>query len=160
MKEVAAMSADRPDAKVLTIKNLSKSFQINAESIAVLDDINLDIAKNEFICIISASGCGKSTLLRIIGGLEPDYDGEIYAGDRLIAKPGVDRGIVFQEARLFLWLTIAKNVEFGLPDNMAKKTKKELVKQHLQLVGLENFDAAARQHRQGIGQQSRYSVAG
>jgi ABC-type nitrate/sulfonate/bicarbonate transport system, ATPase component len=150
--------SDHSARKALVIKNLNKSFQINGESIEVLQDINLDIDKNEFIAIIGASGCGKSTLLRIIGGLEPDYKGELYSGNQTIKRPGLERGIVFQEARLFLWLTIEKNVEFGLPDALGRKVKKKLVEEHLELVGLENF-AHAYPHQLSGGMQQRASIA-
>jgi sulfonate transport system ATP-binding protein len=92
----------------LKIDNLSKSFNVYGEELKVLNNINLSIKSGEFICIVGSSGCGKSTLLRIIAGLESEYKGEVIINNKRITKPGLDRGVVFQEARLFPWLTIRK----------------------------------------------------
>lgn len=146
------------DEQILKIENLYKSFNIDAGTVEVLKNINLEVRKNEFISIVGASGCGKSTLLRIIGGLEKDYSGEVYCKNKLINKTGVDRGIVFQEDRLFPWLTIEKNIEFGLPEKMVSEKKRGFVKDHLELVGLEKF-AKAYPHQLSGGMKQRVSIA-
>lgn len=143
---------------VIQIANVGIRFSIDGGTVEALRDINLEISRNEFVCIVGASGCGKSTLLRIIGGLETRYAGEISVGGKPIHGPGTDRGIVFQEARLFPWLTLQKNVAYGLPDNMPSQQKNELVAQHLSLVGLENFKDAYPRQLSG-GMQQRASIA-
>jgi sulfonate transport system ATP-binding protein len=143
---------------ILKIENLNKEFNIDKGTVKVLRDISLDIGKNEFISIVGASGCGKSTLLRIIGGLEREFQGSLYSKGNKINKPGLDRGIVFQEDRLFPWLTIEKNVEFGLPEKTPAAEKKEVVSKYLKLVGLENF-ANAYPHQLSGGMKQRVSIA-
>lgn len=143
---------------ILKIENLNKEFNIDNSIVKVLKDIDLDVDKNEFISIVGASGCGKSTLLRIIGGLERKFEGKLYSPNSKINKPGLDRGIVFQEDRLFPWLTIEKNIEFGLPEKTKSADKKELVSKYLKLVGLENF-ANAYPHQLSGGMKQRASIA-
>lgn len=143
---------------ILKIENLNKEFNIDKGTVKVLRDISLDIGKNEFISIVGASGCGKSTLLRIIGGLEREFQGNLYSKGNKINKPGLDRGIVFQEDRLFPWLTIEKNVEFGLPEKIPAAEKKEVVSKYLKLVGLENFENAYP-HQLSGGMKQRVSIA-
>lgn len=75
----------------------------------VLDDISLQVRGGEFVSIVGASGCGKSTLLRLIAGLDVDYEGEIRAGGERVRDTSLQRGIVFQDHRLFPWLTVAQN---------------------------------------------------
>ncbi|MHC1681947.1 MAG: ABC transporter ATP-binding protein [Clostridiaceae bacterium] len=152
------MGLDSFPEVTLKIENLSKSFNIDTGAVEVLKDINLDVRKNEFISIVGASGCGKSTLLRIIGGLETEFQGKIYSKNKFINKPGVDRGIVFQEDRLFPWLTIEKNIEFGLPEKLPSQQKKKIVKDHLDLVGLEKF-SKAYPHQLSGGMKQRVSIA-
>lgn len=152
------MSTNNLSESALKIENLNKKFNIDTGTVEVLRNIDLEVGKNEFISIVGASGCGKSTLLRIIGGLETEFDGKVSSKDTLINKPGVDRGIVFQEDRLFPWLTIEKNVEFGLPERLSKSQKKKVVRDHLELVGLENF-ANAYPHQLSGGMKQRVSIA-
>lgn len=149
--------------KVLEIKDLNISFSIDAGKLQVLNNINLTISKGEFICIVGASGCGKSTLLRIIGGLEQGYAGSCLFKGQEVRRPSVDRGFVFQESRLFPWLTVEKNVEFGLRDSSEARRgnfapKKTTVGQHLELVGLDKFSQAYPYQLSG-GMQQRASIA-
>ncbi|MFT8890141.1 MAG: ABC transporter ATP-binding protein [Ethanoligenens sp.] len=133
-------------------------FIIDGGTVEALRDINLDIRRNEFICIVGASGCGKSTLLRIIGGLETRNIGKVLASGRPVTGPSTDRGIVFQEPRLFPWMTVGRNIAYGLPDKMPAKEKENIVEQHLKLVGLENFKDAFPEQLSG-GMQQRASIA-
>lgn len=113
------------------------------DDIQALDNINLTIRKGEFVSILGSSGCGKSTLLRIIGGLETQTSGEIRSKGISIQGPGVERGMAFQESRLFPWLTVEKNVWFGMSyakkKELSKKEQKELIYHYLELVGLADF---------------------
>ena len=85
----------------------------NGEMVA-LNGVDMDIHENEFICVVGPSGCGKSTLLNIIGGLDTPTEGHVYVDGKEVEGPGPDRGIVFQQYALFPWLTVEKNVQFGL----------------------------------------------
>ncbi|HBS60004.1 MAG TPA: ABC transporter ATP-binding protein [Firmicutes bacterium] len=142
----------------LKIANLDKSFEIDNQRVEVLKDINLEVTPGEFISIIGPSGCGKSTLLRLVVGLDAGFSGEIRLGDKLISGPGVNRGMVFQEARLYPWLTVEENVAFGLGRQHGRAEKDQLTREHLALVGLANF-AKAYPHQLSGGMQQRVSIA-
>lgn len=145
-------------AQTLKIESLNKAFRINDETVGVLQDINLVVEPGEFISIIGPSGCGKSTLLRLVVGLDGDFEGEIALGKEVIRGPGVNRGMVFQEARLYPWLTVENNVAFGLGRLHSPAEKARIVKDHLNLVGLDNF-AKAYPHQLSGGMQQRVSIA-
>lgn len=141
----------------LVIEGLHKRYPVLAGEVTALEDINLSIGDGEFIAIVGASGCGKSTLLRIIAGLENGYDGTVRLGDRRIAGPGLDRGMVFQEHRLLPWLTVEQNVAFGL-NGLAPGEKERLVREHLDLVGLTGF-ARVHPHQLSGGMAQRVAIA-
>ncbi|MHC1681941.1 MAG: ABC transporter ATP-binding protein [Clostridiaceae bacterium] len=141
----------------LDIKNLNKSFEVNKERVNILNDINLNIKQGEFISIVGHSGCGKSTLLKIIAGLT-DYDSGIVKLDgNLIKEPDIDRGMVFQEHRLFPWLTIKDNVALGL-NKVEKEKKDKIVSEHLDLVKLNGFENAYP-HQLSGGMSQRAAIA-
>lgn len=144
----------------LKIANLNKAFEIDGTAVEVLKDVNLDVKPGEFISIIGPSGCGKSTLLRLVVGLEKTSSGEIRLGDELIEDVGLNRGMVFQESRLYPWLTVEDNVKFGL--NKKKKQsaeeKAQLVQKHIELVGLAGF-SKAYPHQLSGGMQQRVSIS-
>src|ERR1700733_15342873 len=96
------------------IEIANKVFAGSQLRLLALKDIVLTIRPGEFLCIVGGSGCGKTTLLRIIAGLETDYEGDVFLNGNRISSPGLDRGVVFQEHRLFSWLTVHENVAFGL----------------------------------------------
>ena len=126
---------------ILEIKNLEKKFIINKNEIKVLENINIDIKKGEFITIVGHSGCGKSTLLKIIAGLETSDSGIIRLNGQEIKGPGINRGVVFQEHRLLPWLTIKENIEFGL-DNLLKKERENISLELLEMVNLLEYKNA------------------
>ena len=90
----------------LEIKHLNKTFNVDGKKVNILNDINLEIKKGEFITIVGHSGCGKSTLLKIIAGLVGYDDGEIIRNGSKVVGPDKDCGMVFQEHRLLPWLKI------------------------------------------------------
>lgn len=99
---------------VIEIRNVHKVYPVEqGEDVIALDDITLNIDKNEFICIVGPSGCGKTTLLNIIAGLEQPTSGEAFIHGRPILGPGPDRGVIFQQYALFPWLTVKKNVMYA-----------------------------------------------
>ena len=139
----------------LEIQGLRKNFATDDGELSVLDGINLSIAPGEFLSIVGGSGCGKSTLLRIIAGLERDFQGSVRLGGSPITGPGLDRGYVFQEPRLFPWLTVEGNVGFGLE---GRSDCEELVRQHIDLVGLKGFERTFPQQLSG-GMAQRAAIA-
>jgi NitT/TauT family transport system ATP-binding protein/sulfonate transport system ATP-binding protein len=146
-------------AGTLEIRNLHKQYQVKGEPLPVLQDISLTIRPGEFVSIVGTSGCGKSTLLRLVIGLESDYKGEILLDGQRIVGTSLDRGIVFQEHRLFPWLDVRHNVAIGLlnaPGSPAAKAK--AVQEHIDLVGLKGFEAAFP-HQLSGGMSQRVAIA-
>ena len=141
----------------LTIKNVNKSFEVNGEKINVLNDINLDIKEGEFVVLVGHSGCGKSTLLKIIAGLEKNDTGLVAAGGQEITESAADRGMIFQEHRLFPWMSIERNVQLGLK-GLAREEKKKLSDQYLELVKLSEFKKAYPRQLSG-GMSQRAAIA-
>jgi sulfonate transport system ATP-binding protein len=125
----------------LLIDRLSKQFKVRTKSVEVLNRISLRIDPGEFFCIVGGSGCGKSTLLRMIAGLETADGGSVSLGQRKITRPGLDRGMVFQDPRLLPWLNVSDNIGFGLKAENAKH-RQRIITEHIRLVGLEGFEKA------------------
>ena len=108
--------------------------------VQALDSIDLDIKPGEFIALLGPSGCGKSTLLNLIAGFEQATSGQLRVNGRDVVKPGPDRGVVFQDAALFPWLSVWENVVFG--PKLAGQSKKEYeprAREMLEITGLSNF---------------------
>lgn len=147
---------------ILQIKNIKKSFSINDSELQVLDDINLDIKRGEFVSIVGFSGCGKSTLLRIISGLEIKDQGEIILNGKSVSGPGLERGMIFQESRLFPWMKVEDNVRYGLSkeicQELGKEKVEEKVREYIKLVQLEGYESATPKQLSG-GMQQRVSIA-
>jgi NitT/TauT family transport system ATP-binding protein/sulfonate transport system ATP-binding protein len=143
------------------ISGLSKQYAMGGKAMTVLDDINLSIRPGEFVSIVGPSGCGKSTLLRLIVGLDTDYDGEIRLDDTRVAGTGLERGLVFQDHRLFPWMTVAKNVEVALLNQKLPRDRRErVIAEHLALVGLSDFgDAYPHQLSGGMAQRAAIARA-
>ena len=141
----------------LAIRGLRKDFAVNDGRVTALQDINLTVHQGEFISIIGSSGCGKSTLLRIIAGLETDYQGDAEFEGARINGPGLERGVVFQEHRLFPWLTVRENVAFGLGGGR-EHSRGESVREHIDLAGLTGFEQAYP-HQLSGGMAQRASIA-
>lgn len=143
----------------VTIKNLNKYFNTQAEPLHVLEQINLDIASGEFISIVGNSGCGKSTLLRLLVGLDDDFEGEIKIDQTPIQSTSLDRGIVFQDHRLFPWLNVEQNIALALEKStLSKAEKHELIAYHLDLVQLSAFKKAYPSQLSG-GMSQRVAIA-
>lgn len=143
--------------KKLIIHDVNKSFIVNGQSVDVLKDVNLEIEEGEFVVIVGHSGCGKSTLLKMIAGLETNDTGELSVDGKEISGPGMDRGMIFQEHRLFPWLSIEKNVQLGLK-GLSKEEKRKLSDQYLELVKLSEFKKAYPSQLSG-GMSQRAAIA-
>jgi ABC-type nitrate/sulfonate/bicarbonate transport system ATPase subunit len=147
------------NAGTLDIRHLSKQYTVEGEALRVLNDISLRIAPGEFVSIVGTSGCGKSTLLRLVVGLEDDYEGEILLDGQRIVGTSLDRGIVFQEHRLFPWLTVEDNIALGLLNaSLTEGQKRMQVREHIELVGLQGFEKAWP-HQLSGGMAQRVAIA-
>jgi NitT/TauT family transport system ATP-binding protein len=144
---------------ILSVQDLGKIFQSRERRTEALRGIAFDTHRREFLCIIGASGCGKSTLIRILAGLEEQTRGEVLLEGKPVRGPGADRGMVFQGYTLFPWLTVKRNVMFGLEMNDHGKAKAEReALQWLDLIGLEKF-ADAYPHQLSGGMKQRVAIA-
>ncbi|NNJ92813.1 MAG: ABC transporter ATP-binding protein [Gammaproteobacteria bacterium] len=143
----------------LSVEHLGKEFETPQGSVTALQDINFKVHKREFVCVIGPSGCGKSTLIRILAGLETQTTGEVLLDGKSVYGPGPDRGMVFQGYTLFPWLTVHKNVMFGLEQaGRGKDTAAEEASQWIDLVGLAKFEKSYP-HQLSGGMKQRVAIA-
>ena len=128
------------DNKYIQIQGVEQTFKTNKGLFPALRDIDLDIAKGEFVALIGHSGCGKSTLLNLIAGFEQPSQGQLLVDGQGVRAPGPDRGVVFQEAALFPWLTVWENVIFGPKvQGMARSEYEDRAHEMIKIVGLSDF---------------------
>jgi sulfonate transport system ATP-binding protein len=143
----------------LVLKNVDKSYRLNESELPVLKNIELSVRPGEFISIVGASGCGKSTLLRLIAGLDLEYGGEIVYQGQHITGTDLSRGIVFQEHRLFPWLTVHENVELAFAGtDVPKDERRARVMEQIRVVGLNGFEHAYP-HQISGGMSQRVAIA-
>ena len=124
----------------IQINKVSKVFSTGSREVVALEDISLDVQRGAFICLLGPSGCGKSTLLNAVAGFSPPSSGSILIDGKPVQAPGPDRGMVFQEYALFPWMTVEKNIAFGLE---IKKQPKAMIREKvdglLQMLKLQDF---------------------
>ncbi len=147
---------------IISIQNLTKRFQgSDSGSVLALDNINLDIQKGEFISLIGPSGCGKSTLLRVIADLIQPSSGTVTVNGKPAPQARKDRdyGMVFQNATLYDWRSILRNVELPLEImNFPKPERNRRAREMLKLVELSEFEDKYPWQLSG-GMQQRVSIA-
>lgn len=139
----------------VSIRDLSKSFDINGRSIKVLQGINLHIRSGESLAIVGASGSGKTTLLRVLAGLEEADSGQVLIDGKPIDGVGTERAVIFQEPRLLPWRTVLENVAFPLEvRGLSREEATKRARRYIQLVGLAEFiDAFPVQLSGGMAQR-------
>src|SRR6266851_6964966 len=143
---------------ILDVRALTKKFESAQGSTVALNNINFTTHRREFLCVVGPSGCGKSTLVRILAGLEEQTSGEVLLLGKPVVGPGSDRGMVFQSYTLFPWLTVKKNVMFGLEVNgRGRYEAEQQTMQWLQLIGLEKF-ADSYPHQLSGGMKQRVAI--
>lgn len=141
------------------IRDLVKKFQTRNGEVIALNGVDLSIQDKEFVCVVGPSGCGKSTLLNMIGGLDTPTSGEILVDGKEVDGPSPKRGIVFQQYALFPWLTVEKNVQFGLKlQGMPRERMGQVTEKYLRAVGLENFAHSYPKELSG-GMKQRVAIA-
>ncbi len=143
----------------LEISNLYKEFPTKKGTVVALQDINMHVETGEFVCAVGASGSGKSTLLRLIAGLDFPTAGEITVDYAIVTGPGADRGMVFQKYTLYPWMSVQKNVEFGLKlSGITPKKRRENASYYLNIVGLSDFAKSYPKELSG-GMKQRVAIA-
>ncbi|MCX6776429.1 MAG: ABC transporter ATP-binding protein [Candidatus Micrarchaeota archaeon] len=147
-------------APILSIKNLSKTFQQNGTKVKVLNNVTFDVQEHEFICIVGQSGCGKSTLLRIIAGLEKPSSGEmLFRGTPIDGSDPKRATMIFQTFALFPWLNVRENIELGLEVlGIPKIRRHALVNHYLKITDLEKFEHSYPSELSG-GMKQRVGIA-
>jgi sulfonate transport system ATP-binding protein len=143
----------------VSVRSLGKTYPVAGGAVDALRHVDLSIATGECVTLLGPSGCGKSTLLRVIAGLVDGYDGEVLVEGNRVTGTGSERGMVFQDHRLFPWLTAAENVRLALENSaLGKREKDRQVESHLALVGLEGFEGAYPGQLSG-GMAQRVAIA-
>ena len=144
----------------LDVKNLRLEYQrVGASSTLAIEDVSLTVREGEFVSIVGPSGCGKTTLLKVIAGLLTPTSGSIELGGRTMAETSADRAVVFQEASLFPWFSVARNAGYGL-ECRGLRPKEAIAKAqpYLNLVGLTGFEGHYPYQISG-GMQQRANLA-
>jgi len=159
--QATAPTTNRPvaDGK-LVVDGVSKWFRTPRAEVHALDNISINVAEGEVVCLVGASGCGKTTLLDIMAGLTKPDSGRVLADGQVVEGPGRQRLVMFQESALFPWLDAFGNVMFGLklrPD-LSNRERRRIANQFLELVGLEKF-AHAHVHELSGGMKQRVALA-
>ena len=143
----------------ILISNVGKIFRTGVREVVALQDINLEIRRSEFVCLLGPSGCGKSTLLDIVAGFTFPTSGAVTIDGHAVSGPGPDRGMVFQEYALFPWMTVEKNIAFGLElKKMSKAEIREKVDMLLHTLKLREFHDRFPKDLSG-GMRQRVAIA-
>ena len=143
----------------IEISGVTQEFEKKDGKLLALDTVNLNVEQNEFICVVGPSGCGKTTLLNIIAGLCKPTTGTVKVRGELVTGPGKGKGVVFQQYALYPWLTVEKNVEFGMRmKGVPKAERAEIAKKYIDLVGLSKFAKAYPKELSG-GMKQRVAIA-
>ncbi|SFC58497.1 NitT/TauT family transport system ATP-binding protein [Nocardioides terrae] len=143
----------------ISVQAVHKVFPLKNDDFVALDRVSLDIADNEFVTVVGPSGCGKSTLMNILAGLETPTDGVALVDGIRVDGPGPERGVIFQQYALFPWLTVRKNIEFGLKlAGLGREERRERAEYFIRIVGLEQFADALPKMLSG-GMKQRCAIA-
>jgi NitT/TauT family transport system ATP-binding protein len=141
----------------MRLENATRTFSDGA--VVAFEDLNLEIAPNETLCVVGPSGCGKTTLLRCLAGLLETSEGRVYLDGKPISEPNPSVVMVFQHFGLFPWKTVADNVAYGLKlRGVSKASAAEQIKPYIDLVGLKGFEHMYPYQLSG-GMQQRAGLA-
>ena len=152
---------------MIRIEDVHKEYKVEGgRDVNALDGVDLDIGRNEFVCVVGPSGCGKTTLLNIVAGLEPFDSGRVTMLGRDIIGPGPERGVIFQQYALFPWMTVRKNIAYGMkflrkPDGSPLYTKEEKAakaEHYIKMVNLTGFEDSYPKALSG-GMKQRVAIA-
>ena len=162
----STLAAERPvmenrlsSDNAIVVKDLWMTFpgKKRGEQIHVLENVDLEVKRGEFVCIVGPSGCGKSTLLNIIGGFLQQTSGQVLVEGKPVTGPDPKRIFVFQENGVFPWLNVEDNVGFGLLEKTPEERAK-VVRHYIDMVGLTGFDKSYPRELSG-GMRQRVEIA-
>ncbi|MDR5806032.1 MULTISPECIES: ABC transporter ATP-binding protein [unclassified Caballeronia] len=143
------------DAPMIRLEGVAKSFG----ALQVLKEVDLDVAKGEFLVLLGASGCGKSTMLNMISGFEPPTQGRVLVNGREVKDVEPACGMVFQQYALFPWKTVSENVAFGLKmRGVGRAERRDAARRYIEAVGLKGFEDSYPGALSG-GMKQRVSIA-
>ncbi|MEY3981727.1 MAG: hypothetical protein RLZZ281_596 [Pseudomonadota bacterium] len=150
-------------SQFLQVQGLKKAFPgVNGgPELVVFEDVNFEIPKGEFVCIIGHSGCGKTTILNVLAGLEKPTSGHAFIDGREIAGPSLDRGVVFQSHALMPWLTVRGNIAFAVKSKWPEWSKTQVdehVQRFIDLVHLQGSEDKKPSQLSG-GMKQRVGIA-
>ena len=129
-------------ADFIEFRGLTKIFeQENGRDVPVIDELDLSISEGEFVVFVGPSGCGKTTVMRMVGGLEIPTTGDVFLEGRPVTGPSREKGMVFQSYSSFPWLTVLRNIRFGLRyrRDVSEAEKDRIAQHYLEIVGLAPF---------------------
>ncbi|EHM10760.1 ABC-type nitrate/sulfonate/bicarbonate transport system, ATPase component [Thermanaerovibrio velox DSM 12556] len=147
-----------PDDVVLELRGVFKTFRAGKMRVEALKGVSLTVPRGSFVAVVGASGSGKTTMLRIMGGLEIPDRGEVLLRPASQGCPRHPVGMVFQEHRLFPWLTVLQNVAFPLEGTMPRREASIRAMESLEMVGLSRFAGAKPKELSG-GMAQRAALA-
>jgi NitT/TauT family transport system ATP-binding protein len=156
----AALLATRNDSKI-RFQDVRAGFGSRKKRVEVLDGVSFDITEGEFVSVLGPSGCGKSTLMNLAAGFNKPDSGRIEVDSELVTGPDHRRGVVFQQYAIFPWLSVAKNIGFGLTLRKNRRSKAEIartVEHYVELMGLQGFEDALPKTLSG-GMRQRVALA-
>lgn len=141
------------------LKDVNLIYKNGKEYLNVLSDIELKLFDDDFVCVLGPSGCGKTSLLNAIAGYNTDISGQVLINGAVHTKPNPDVGVVFQQPNIFPWLSVEKNIEFGLKmKGIPKKERVEIVNHYVNLVGLDKARKLLP-HQLSGGMKQRAAIA-
>ncbi len=150
---------DNKNQYAIKIEHVRFCYDIKEGEFEVCRNVNLDIRDNEFFCIIGPSGCGKTTLLNLLAGFETPTEGVIYEHGKQINSVSPDRALVFQKDAVFPWLTVERNIGYGLQiKKLDKITVAKRIKEMISMVGLTGFEKSLPKELSG-GMRKRVDLA-
>jgi ABC-type nitrate/sulfonate/bicarbonate transport system ATPase subunit len=141
----------------LSAEQVSMAFHRDGKTTDVLQDVNLEVAAGEFLCILGPSGCGKSTLLSTMAGFLSPSRGTVRIDGEVVTGPDPRRIFVFQERGVFPWLTVEGNIAFGI-SKLSRSEREKRIAHYVKLVGLEGFEKSYPAELSG-GMKQRLEVA-
>ncbi|WP_037908743.1 ABC transporter ATP-binding protein [Actinacidiphila yeochonensis] len=143
----------------ISFRDVTRTHLVKGGVFTAVERLSLDIGEREFVTVVGPSGCGKSTLLNLAAGLDTPTSGEVVVDGRPVTGPGPDRGVIFQQYALFPWLTVRRNVEFGLRvAGVGGAERRRRADEAIALVGLTDFADALPKTLSG-GMKQRCAIA-